>query len=82
MELRLRPVNGILDLSLADGMNPAPLAVAGWQVKALEILVRTPDGAAWVCDVALFNETTGHLLGVEAKSMLMAAPLLFCSRTP
>jgi len=22
----------------------------------------------WVCDVALFNEVTGHLLGVEGKS--------------
>ncbi len=67
MERRLVPVNAILDLSLADGLNPAPLAAAGWQVKALEVPVRTTVGT-WVCDVVLFNDATGHLLGAEAKS--------------
>jgi hypothetical protein len=36
VESRLVPVNAILDLALADGLNPAPLADAGWAVAALE----------------------------------------------
>jgi len=68
VERRLVPVNALLDLSLADGLNPAPLAAAGWQVKALEVPVRTSSDEVWVCDVVLFNESTGHLLAVEAKS--------------
>ena len=34
MESRLVPVNAILDLALADGLNPAPLADAGWAAAA------------------------------------------------
>lgn len=67
MEPRLVPVNAVLDLALADGLNPAPLAAAGWEVAALEVPVRVAAGAV-VCDVVLFNPGTGHLLAVEAKS--------------
>ncbi len=66
MEPRLRPVNAVLDLALADGLNPAPLAGAGWRVTCLEVPVVTELGTV-VCDVVLFNETAGHLLVVEAK---------------
>ncbi len=61
------PTNGILDLALADGLNPAPLAAAGWRVVCLEVPVLTSLGTV-VCDVVLFNVDTGHLLVVEAKS--------------
>jgi hypothetical protein len=57
----------ILDLALADGLNPAPLADAGWAVAALEVPVRV-GGETVVCDVVLFNPQAGHLLVVEAKS--------------
>ena len=67
MESRLVPVNAILDLALADGLNPAPLADAGWAVAALEVPVRV-GGETVVCDVVLFNPQAGHLLVVEAKS--------------
>ena len=67
MESRLVPVNAILDLALADGLNPAPLADAGWAVAALEVPVRV-SGETVVCDVVLFNPQAGHLLAVEAKS--------------
>ena len=67
MESRLVPVNAILDLALADGLNPAPLADAGWAVAALEAPVRV-SGETVVCDVVLFNPRAGHLLAVEAKS--------------
>ena len=67
METRLVPVNAILDLALADGLNPAPLAAAGWTVAALEVPVRV-SGETVVCDVVLFNPQAGHLLAVEAKS--------------
>jgi hypothetical protein len=67
VESRLVPVNAILDLALADGMNPAPLADAGWAVAALEVPVRI-SGETVVCDVVLFNPQAGHLLAVEAKS--------------
>ena len=67
MESRLIPVNAILDLALADGLNPAPLADAGWAVAALEVPVRA-SGRTVVCDVVLFNPQAGHLLAVEAKS--------------
>ena len=67
MESRLVPVNAILDLALADGLNPAPLADAGWAVGALEVPVRI-GGETVVCDVVLFNPQAGHLLAVEAKS--------------
>jgi hypothetical protein len=67
VESRLVPVNAILDLALADGLNPAPLADAGWAVAALEVPVRV-SGETVVCDVVLFNPRAGHLLVVEAKS--------------
>jgi hypothetical protein len=67
VETRLLPVNAILDLALADGLNPAPLAVAGWRVACLETPVVTELGTV-VCDVVLFNAAIGHLLVVEAKS--------------
>lgn len=67
MEPRLVPVNAVLDLSLADGLNPASLAGAGWAVAALEVPVRVGSGTV-VCDVVLFNAEAGHLLVVEAKS--------------
>ena len=67
MESRLVPVNAILDLALADGLNPAPLADAGWAVAALEVPVRV-GGETVVCDVVQFNPQAGHLLVVEAKS--------------
>jgi hypothetical protein len=54
VESRLVPVNAILDLALADGLNPAPLADAGWAVAALEVPVRV-NGETVVCDVVLFN---------------------------
>ena len=65
--IRLVPVNAILGLALADGLNPAPLAAAGWAVAALEMPVRV-SGETVVCDVVLFNPQAGHLLAVEAKS--------------
>jgi hypothetical protein len=61
------PVNAVLDLALADGLNPSPLAVAGWRVVCLETPVVTQPGTV-VCDVVLFNADIGHLLVVEAKS--------------
>jgi hypothetical protein len=61
------PVNAVLDLALADGLNPAPLAAAGWRVVCLEVPVFTDLGTV-VCDVVLFNPGTGNLLVVEAKS--------------
>jgi hypothetical protein len=67
VERRLLPVNAVLDLALADGLNPAPLAEAGWKVVGLEVPVRTSAGVV-VCDVVLFNDANGHLLAVEAKS--------------
>lgn len=67
MEPRLIPVNAVLDLALPDGLNPAPLADAGWAVAALEVPVRA-SAEAVVCDVVLFNAQAGHLLVVEAKS--------------
>lgn len=67
MERRLVPVNAVLDLALADGLNPAPLALAGWQIAGLEVPVVTNNGTV-VCDVVLFNDGTGHLLAIEAKS--------------
>jgi hypothetical protein len=67
VEPRLVPVNAILDLALADGLNPAPLAAAGWAVAALEVPARV-GSASVVCDVVLFNARCGHLLAVEAKS--------------
>lgn len=67
MEPRLVPVNAVLDLALADGLNPAPLAAAGWAVAALEVPVRGISGPV-VCDVVLFNPGAGHILAVEAKS--------------
>jgi len=67
VEPRLIPVNAVLDLALADGLNPAPLAAAGWSVAALEVPVRAGPETV-VCDVVLFNPQVGHLLVVEAKS--------------
>lgn len=67
MESRLVPVNAVLDLALTDGLNPAPLARAGWAVAALEVPVRASEEIV-VCDVVLFNPQAGHLLAVEAKS--------------
>jgi hypothetical protein len=67
VELRLVPVNAVLDLALADGLNPAPLAAAGWGVAALEVPVRV-GAETVVCDVVLFNPAAGHLLVAEAKS--------------
>lgn len=67
MERRLLPVNAVLDLALADGLNPSPLANAGWQVTGLEVPVVTEAGTV-VCDIVLFNDVTGHLLAVEVKS--------------
>lgn len=58
MESRLVPVNAILDLALADGLNPAPLADAGWTVSALEVPVKV-NGETVVCDVVLFNPLAG-----------------------
>jgi hypothetical protein len=66
-EITTEPGNAILDLALADGLNPAPLADAGWAVAALEVPVRV-SGETVVCDVVLFNPQAGHLLAVEAKS--------------
>lgn len=67
MDRRLLPVNAVLDLTIADGLNPAPLAGAGWQVSGLEVPVFAGTGTV-VCDVVLFNEATGHILAIEAKS--------------
>lgn len=67
MERRLVPVNAVLDLALADGLNPAPLAAAGWSVAALEVPARIGSETV-VCDVVLFNPEASHLLAVEAKS--------------
>lgn len=67
VEPRLVPVNAVLDLALADGLNPAPLAAAGWAVGALEMPVRIGSKTV-VCDIILFNPRAGHLLAVEAKS--------------
>ena len=67
VESRLIPVNAVLDLALADGLNPAPLAMAGWRVVGLEVPTVTPAGTV-VCDVVLFNDSTGHILAAEAKS--------------
>jgi hypothetical protein len=67
LEARLIPVNAVLDLALADGLNPAPLAAAGWRIVGLEIPTVTQAGTV-VCDVVLFNESTGHILVAEAKS--------------
>jgi hypothetical protein len=67
VEARLIPINAVLDLALADGLNPAPLAAAGWRVVGLEIPIVTPAGTV-VCDVVLFNDSTGHILVAEAKS--------------
>jgi hypothetical protein len=67
VEPRLIPINAVLDLALADGLNPAPLALAGWRVVCLEVPVLTDLGIV-VCDVVLFNDASGHLLVVEAKS--------------
>lgn len=61
------PINAVLDLALADGLNPSPLALAGWRVVCLEVPVLTELGTV-VCDVVLFNAGIGHLLVVEAKS--------------
>ena len=61
------PINAVLDLALAGGFNPAPLAAAGWRVVCLEVPVLTEFGTI-VCDIVLFNEATGNLLTVEAKS--------------
>lgn len=54
MERRLIPVNAVLDLVIDDGLNPAPLAAAGWSVAALEVPVIGEAGTT-VCDVVLFN---------------------------
>jgi hypothetical protein len=67
VEPRLVPVNATLDLALADGPNPAPLAAAGWSVAALEVPARIGSETV-VCDLVLFNPHAGHLLAVEAKS--------------
>ncbi len=67
MEPRLVPVNAVLDLALADGLNPAPLAAGGWALAALEVPV-TVGAETVVCDLVLFNPEAGHLLVVEAKS--------------
>jgi hypothetical protein len=67
VEARLIPINAVLDLALADGLNPAPLAAADWRVACLEVPVLTELGTV-VCDVVLFNASIGHLLVVEAKS--------------
>lgn len=67
MEPRLVPVNAVLDLASADGLNRAPLSAEGWTVAALEVPVRAATGTV-VCDVVLFNPEAGHLLIVEAKS--------------
>lgn len=67
MERRLLPVNAVLDLALVDGLNPAPLADAGWEIAGLEVPVVTSAGTV-VCDVVLFNAASGHLLAAEAKS--------------
>ena len=67
MEPRLIPVNAVLDLALADGLNPSPLAAAGWALAALEVPV-TVGAETVVCDLVLFNPEAGHLLVVEAKS--------------
>jgi len=73
VERRLLPVNAVLDLALVDGLNPAPLADAGWQIAGLEVPVVTSAGTV-VCDVVLFNGATGHLLVVEAKSGVNVEP--------
>jgi hypothetical protein len=67
VERRLIPINAVLDLALADGLNPSPLASAGWRVVCLEVPVRTELGTV-VCDIVLFNDRTGNLLVVEGKS--------------
>lgn len=67
MERRLVPLNGVLDLATADGLNPAPLAAEGWRVVGLEIPVKTEHGTV-VIDLVLFNDRIGHVLGVESKS--------------
>jgi hypothetical protein len=61
------PLNGILDLATADGLNPAPLAAEGWRVVGLEIPITTEQGTI-VIDLVLFNARIGHVLGVESKS--------------
>lgn len=66
MEPRLRPLNAVLDLTNPGSLNPAPLST-NWRVVGLEIPVLADAGAVTI-DAVLFNDHTGHLLGVESKS--------------
>jgi hypothetical protein len=75
VDRRLVPLNGILDLATADGLNPAPLAAEGWRVVGLEIPITTEQGTI-VIDLVLFNARIGHVLG----SSLNLAPILSRSR--
>jgi len=68
------PTNAVLDLALADGPNPAPLAAAGWQVVCLEVPVLTELGTV-VCDVVLFNVGT-----TEPRVVILRSPEQFDRR--
>lgn len=67
VDRRLVPLNGVLDLATPDGLNPAPLARAGWRIVGLEVPVKT-ELSTVIIDLVLFNDSIGYLLGIEAKS--------------
>jgi hypothetical protein len=73
VESRLVPVNAFLDLALADGLNPAPLADAGWAVAALEVPVRV-SGETVVCDVVFWSVmVAGHIRAASPYGRVAAS---------
>jgi hypothetical protein len=68
VEKRLLPINAIIGLATSDGLNPAPLAEAGFDIAGLEVPCLTTEGGTVVIDGVLANRATGHLLACEAKS--------------
>jgi hypothetical protein len=66
VEARLLPVNAIIGLVTRDGLNPAVLAEAGFEIVGLEVACVTPEGTV-VVDGVLANRATGNLLACEAK---------------
>jgi hypothetical protein len=67
LETRLVPLNAVIDLTTADGINQSALAEGGFHLAGLEIPVVTPRGNVLI-DVVLANASIGHLIAIEAKS--------------
>lgn len=66
MEARLVPVNALIGLVTADGLNRAVLAETGFEIAGLEVPCLTDAGTV-VIDVVLANRSTGHLIACESK---------------